>query len=71
MDQNQELAEPPGYIGLHFVTMVMLGLVIFLIWALAMLLLHLGEKEEHDRANIERLLRLLQEQLQEGHDPGN
>lgn len=71
MGQNQELAEPPGYIGLHFVTMVLFGLVVFLIWALAMVFLQHREKEEHSRAHIDRVFRLLEEQLQEGRDLRN
>lgn len=71
MDQNQELVEPAGYIGLHFVTMVTLCLVVFLVWGLVMLVLQRGEQDAHTRAHIDRLFRLLEEQLQEGRDLGN
>lgn len=71
MDQNQELAESAGYIRLHFVTMVLFCLVVFLIWVLAILLLQHREKEEHTRAHVDRVFRLLEEQLQEGRDLRN
>lgn len=64
MDQNQELADPPGYIGLRFVTMALLCLVVFLVWLVAILLLQRGEQDK-------RTFRLLEERLQEGRDLGN
>lgn len=59
-DQDEEFVEPLRYTGPHFETVAMFYLVLFLTWALVMLMLRRAEQDD-------RLYRLLEDQIQRGH----
>lgn len=61
LDQNQELTEPPRYAGPHFETVVMFLLVVYLIWALVMLMQHRAQQDEHHRWYMDLMQQLAEQ----------